>query len=79
MKRNTKTTHPEKAWFRTKPTGQIRHKHLLAQKGWSYRAACRELGYTLTHLDSVLNGRRESRRLLAAIEALPDRKGAVEV
>ena len=45
----------------------------LAAKGWTYRAAAPALGVCFTHLALVLTGRRESRRLLAAIEALPPR------
>ena len=46
---------------------------LLKRKNWSYRNAAPVLGVSYQHLAMVLTGRRESRRLLAAIEALPPR------
>lgn len=46
----------------------------LAEKGWSYRAAAKRLGRHYVHVSLVLRGHRESRRLLEAIAALPDRK-----
>lgn len=48
----------------------------LAEKGWTYRTAGRALGISYVHLAWVLTGRRESRRLLAAIQALPPRDRA---
>ena len=39
--------------------------------GWSQRRAARELGVTATHLNLVLNGVRESRRLMAGVMGLP--------
>jgi len=45
----------------------------LAKKQWSYRSAAPELGVHHVHLALVLTGRRQSRRLLAAIAALPNR------
>lgn len=51
-------------------------KQRLAAKGWSNRTAAAHLGCTPTHLSYVLNGHRQSRSLIAAIEALPAR-GAV--
>lgn len=53
-----------------------RHKRLLKQKGWSYRQAAPALGVHFSHLDRVLQGRRESRALLERIEALPQREEA---
>lgn len=50
-----------------------RHKALLRDKGWSLRTAAPLLGVHFTHLHYVLQGRRKSRRLLAAIEELPSR------
>lgn len=50
-----------------------RHKAMLRDKGWSLRAAAPHLGVHFTHLHYVLQGSRQSRRLLAAIEALPSR------
>lgn len=49
------------------------HAQLLA-KGWSQRAAARQLGLHWSHLSRVLNGERHSRRLLTAIAALPKRQ-----
>jgi len=51
-------------------------KKRLKKKGWSHRAAAAELGVTFEHLNRVLNGHRESARLIAAIEALPAREVA---
>ena len=48
-------------------------KAALKAKGWSYRLAAPELAVHYTHLARVLTGRRQSRRLLAAIHALPER------
>lgn len=48
-------------------------KHLRIT-GWTYRAAAEELGVHFTHLALVLTGRRESRRLLTGIMALPERE-----
>jgi len=47
------------------------HKSLLKSKGWSYRSAAPRLNVSYQHLSEVLNGKRQSRRLLAAIESLP--------
>jgi hypothetical protein len=46
----------------------------LKSKGWSYRSAAPLLGVHYCHLCRVLTGKRESRRLLLAIDALPPRK-----
>jgi hypothetical protein len=46
-------------------------KATLKRHGWSYRKAAPFLGVGYVHLSRVLNGQRESRRLLAAIAALP--------
>jgi lambda repressor-like predicted transcriptional regulator len=46
-------------------------KSELKKKGWSNRRAAPVLGVTYPHLNKVLNGHRESRRLLAAIAELP--------
>jgi len=47
---------------------------MLREKGWSYRVGAKALGVNFTHLHRVLKGERQSLRLLAAIEALPNRK-----
>lgn len=60
-----------------KPTPAIRHKRLLAEKGWSYRTAATELDVHWTHLNRVLQGERISKRLLKRIEQMP-RKGATK-
>ncbi len=41
--------------------------------GWSYRSAAIELGCSYQHLCEVLTGKRPSRRLTAAVLALPKR------
>lgn len=51
---------------------QTKHKEILAAKGWTYREASKELGVHLTHFNRVLQGERISRRILEAIEALPE-------
>ena len=45
-------------------------------KGWTFRTAASRLDVSLTHLHEVLNGRRQSRRLLARVESLPHRKAS---
>ena len=55
----------------TKPP--TRQKAMLRDKGWSLRAAAPHLGVSHIHLHYVLNGVRQSRRLLSAVEALPNR------
>jgi hypothetical protein len=69
MKRN-----PKSGRLESLPIGQIRHKRMLKQKGWSYREACREMGYALSHFAAVLNGYRESKTVLRKIEALPKKE-----
>lgn len=44
--------------------------------GWSYRSAAPQLGVGYQHLCHVLRGDRQSRRLCAAILALPQREKA---
>lgn len=51
-------------------------KHQLKAKGWSYRTAAPKLGVCYQHLALVLTRRRQSRRLLAAIAALPPKQEA---
>ena len=46
-------------------------RNALRAKGWTQAAAAKVLGVTPIHLCYVLNGRRESRRVLTAIQALP--------
>ena len=46
-------------------------KRSLKAKGWSYRRAAPHLGVNYVHLALVLTGKRESRRLLHRIAALP--------
>jgi hypothetical protein len=48
-----------------------RAKITLKAKGWSNRAAAQELGCCWTHLSKVLNGHRQSNRLIRAILDLP--------
>jgi hypothetical protein len=47
-------------------------RNSLRAKGWTQSAAAQVLGITPIHLCYVLNGRRESRRVLNAIAALPN-------
>ena len=54
-----------------RPVAQAR-RHFY-EAGWSYRAAAPLLGVCYQHLCQVLRGERQSRRLLAAIAALPKR------
>ncbi len=54
-------------------------KVTLKEKGWTYRTAATVLGVTFQHLSYVLNGHRASRRILTAIEAMPERKEALAV
>jgi hypothetical protein len=49
-------------------------KATLSRKGYNQREASRELKVTPWHLNKVLRGHRESRRLLRAINALPARE-----
>lgn len=44
----------------------------LRRKGYSQEAAAVQLGVTRVHLTFVLNGRRQSRRILSAIQDLPE-------
>ncbi len=46
-------------------------KARLKELGWSYRRVAPLLGVRFEHLCLVLNGHRDSIRLLAAIEGLP--------
>jgi hypothetical protein len=46
-------------------------RNSLRAKGWTQAAAAQVLGVTPIHLCYVLNGRRESRRVLTAISQLP--------
>lgn len=54
-----------------KPPSVQAARNALRAKGWTQAAAAQELGITPIHLCYVLNGRRESRRVLTAIQALP--------
>jgi transcriptional regulator with XRE-family HTH domain len=56
-------------------TGAQAKRH-LKQNHWSYRNVAPVLGVTFQHLSMVLNGHRESRRLLNRIAELPDRLDA---
>lgn len=59
--------------MKTEPETTTRRaaKRALKTKGWSYRRAAPVLGVTYQHLSEVLNGNRESQRLLARISSLP--------
>lgn len=56
------------------PPNVRKAREALARKGWSHAAAAEVLGRSRPHLTLVLTGKRESRRLLAEIHALPNRK-----
>lgn len=45
----------------------------MSSKGWSQRSAAPKLGVTYEHLNRVLMGHRESRRLLRAILEMPEK------
>lgn len=47
-------------------------RNALRRLGWSHREAADRLGVSTYHLSLVLNGRRESRRILSAIQELPE-------
>lgn len=47
-------------------------RNALRRKGWRQAEVARLLGVTPVHLSYVLNGRRQSRRLLRAIASLPN-------
>jgi len=46
-------------------------KAILKARGWTYRTAGPHLGVSHPHLSEVLNGHRQSKRLLAAIATIP--------
>ena len=48
-------------------------KTRLKAKGWTHRRAAEHLGLSFEHVNRVLNGHRESRRLLRELDALPKR------
>jgi len=49
-------------------------REILHEKGYSLRTAAPLLGVHFGHLHQVLQGRRDSRRLLTAIKHLPHHK-----
>ena len=55
-----------------KPASVQAARNALRRKGWTQAAAAEALGVTPIHLNYVLNARRESRRILSAIDALPE-------
>ena len=48
----------------------------LKLKGWTYCEAGEALGRTYQHISYVLNGQRESMRLLRELSALPARRAS---
>jgi lambda repressor-like predicted transcriptional regulator len=60
----------------SKSTPGPSHLAILRAKGWTLRPAAKVAGVTATHLHQVLTGARHSRRLMAAIHALPNRHEA---
>jgi CRP-like cAMP-binding protein len=47
-------------------------RNALRRKGWTQVQAAQALGVTPIHLSYVLNGRRESRRIIREIQLLPE-------
>jgi hypothetical protein len=47
-------------------------KRSLKSKGWTYRTVAPYLGVTYQHLSEVLNGKRQSRRIITKIPQLPE-------
>jgi ribosome-binding protein aMBF1 (putative translation factor) len=47
-------------------------RNALRRKGWSQADLAKRLGISPIHLCYVLNGRRESRRIINEIQHLPD-------
>lgn len=47
-------------------------RNTLRRKGWTQSAAAKLLGVSPEHLCYVLNGRRQSLRILHAIDRLPE-------
>ena len=56
----------------SKPVQRAR-RH-LADTGWSYRTAAREVGCSFTQLSHVLTGRRVSKSLVDRLITLPHRR-----
>jgi transcriptional regulator len=46
-------------------------REALRDKGWTKAEVARQLGLTRIHVSYVLNGHRQSRRILSAISRLP--------
>ena len=55
-----------------KPAAVQAARNALRRKGWTQAAAAQALGVSGVHLNYVLNARRESRRILSAIDHLPE-------
>lgn len=53
------------------PSKRPYHRH----PGLTYEAAAKQLGVTIAHLNFVVRGKRQSRRLLARYHALMQRHG----
>jgi len=47
-------------------------RNTLRRRGWTHETAAEALGVSRVHLTYVLTERRQSRRILNAIAALPD-------
>lgn len=58
------------------PTAVRDARRQLRIKGWTQGEAAERFGVTRTHLSLVLNARRESQRLLAEIQNLPEHPNA---
>lgn len=53
---------------------RVDRKVTFKRKGWTYRSAAPVLGVTYQYLCDVLNGQRESRRLMSKVDSLPPRR-----
>jgi transcriptional regulator with XRE-family HTH domain len=47
-------------------------RNTLRRKGWSHKEAAERLSVSTYHLSLVLNGHRQSRRILNAIQEFPE-------
>ncbi|HMO51912.1 MAG TPA: hypothetical protein PKE26_11065 [Kiritimatiellia bacterium] len=62
--------------FRAYKTALVRQS--LKKRGWSQRKAAKYLRKNFTHLNLVLNGRRQSARLLSEVAAIPPYQSGME-
>lgn len=55
-----------------RPPEAQKARNTIRGKGWTIKAAAPHLGVSVVHLSLVLNGHRQSRRILKAIAELPE-------